>query len=248
MISTDSSVRKPILDQIRDRADLQLVAPREPQQIVAARHRAVVVQDLDDHGRGLETREPREIAAGLRMAGAREHAAGLRHQREDVAGLTQVVGSRLGRDRGEDRARAIVRRDAGRHAFGGLDRDREVRRLAQVRVADHQRQTQLLAALARERQADQAAPVTRHEVHVLGPHLGRGHDEIALVLAILVVEDHDHLAAANRGDDVFGGIETRPGRVSFRARSHVVATAPCRRPQISRPWPRRNRDARDTGR
>ena len=82
---------QPVLDQIGDRADLQLVALRELHEIVAARHRAVVVQDLDDHGRGLEAGEPREIAAGLRMASAREHAARLRHQRENVPGLTQVA-------------------------------------------------------------------------------------------------------------------------------------------------------------
>ena len=96
-------------------------------EVVAPRHRAVVVQDLDDHGRGLEAREPREVAAGFGVARAREHAAGLRHQREDVAGLAQVVGTRVGRDGREHGARAIVRRDAGRDAFGGLDRDREVR-------------------------------------------------------------------------------------------------------------------------
>ena len=91
MISTDSSVRKrysmrsaivPIFSSWR-RANFD--------QVVAARHRAVVVQDLDDDGRRLEAGEPREIAACFRVARAREHAAGLRHQREDVARLAQVA-------------------------------------------------------------------------------------------------------------------------------------------------------------
>ena len=80
-----------ILDEVGDRADLELVAARELDEIVAARHRAVVVQDLDDDGRGLEAGEPREVAAGFRVPGARQHAAGLRHQREDVARLAQIA-------------------------------------------------------------------------------------------------------------------------------------------------------------
>ena len=40
--------------------------------------------------------------------------------------------------------------------------------LVEVGVADHQRQAQLLAAVARQRQADQAARLARHEVDVLG--------------------------------------------------------------------------------
>ena len=167
---------QPILDEIGDRADLQLVAPRELDEIVAARHRAVVVQDLDDDGRRLEAREPREVATRFRVPRARQHAAGLRHQREDVAGLAQVARLRLRRDGGLDRARAVVRRDARRHAFGGFDRDREIRGLPNVGIADHQRQPQLLAARARQRQADQPAPVLRHEVDVFGAHFRGRHD------------------------------------------------------------------------
>ncbi len=175
------------------------------------------------------------------MTRAREHAAGLRHQRKDVAGLAQVVGPRVGRDGRQHGARAIVRRDAGRDALGGFDRDREVGGLAQVGVADHERQPQLLAALAREREADQAAPVARHEVDVLGPHLGRGHDEVAFVLAILVVEDHDHLARANRGDDVVDRVETGPGSISLRVRNHVFSRAPEISPNPSRRCTSRSR-------
>ena len=95
-------------------------------EIRAARHGAVVVHDLDDHRGRLETRESREIAAGLGMSRARQHAAGLRHQRKDVPGLTQIFGPRVAAHGGANRVRAVVRRDAGRHALGGFDRQREV--------------------------------------------------------------------------------------------------------------------------
>ena len=68
---------------------------REALEIGAARHGAVVVQDLDDHGGRRESGEARQIAARLRVAGAREHPAGLRHQRENVAGLAQILRARL---------------------------------------------------------------------------------------------------------------------------------------------------------
>jgi hypothetical protein len=46
----------------------------------------------------------------------------------------------------------------------------------------------------RHRQADQPAAVTRHEVDRLRRDLRGGHRQVALVLAILVVDDHDHPA------------------------------------------------------
>ena len=68
-----------IADQVGDRADLELVPLRERLQIRTPRHRAVVVQDLDDDRRRLEPGESRQVAARLGVAGAREHAARLRH-------------------------------------------------------------------------------------------------------------------------------------------------------------------------
>jgi len=60
----------------------------------------------------------------------------------------------------------------------------------------HQRQAQLLATLAGQRQADQAAAVARHEVDVLGAGKRGCHDQVAFVLAVLVIHDDDHLALA----------------------------------------------------
>ena len=54
----------------------------------------------------------------------------------------------------------------------------------------------------RHRQADQAAAVRRHEVDRLRRDLLGGDRQVAFVLAILVVDDDDHLAGADRGDRV----------------------------------------------
>jgi hypothetical protein len=59
-----------------------------------------------------------------------------------------------------------------------------------------------LAALAREREADQAAPVFGHEVDAVGTHVvGREH-QIAFVLAIFFIDQDDHAAGCQLGNEV----------------------------------------------
>src|ERR1700761_9026652 len=53
-----------------------------------------------------------------------------------------------------------------------------------------------------ERQADQTPPFLGHEVDRLGRDELSGHRQIALVLAVLVVTDHDHLALTDLLDGV----------------------------------------------
>ena len=53
-----------------------------------------------------------------------------------------------------------------------------------------------------DRHADQAAAVLGEEVDLLGSDELGGEDEVALVLAVLVVDQDDDLAGADRGDDL----------------------------------------------
>ena len=120
-------VLEPITNEIGNAAHLQSVLAGEHLELRPARHRAVLVQNLDDHRRRFDACEACEIAARLRVAGAGQHAARLRHQRKDVARLAQIIRLCVIRDRDTYRARAIVSGDAGRNTFGGLDRQREIR-------------------------------------------------------------------------------------------------------------------------
>ena len=61
-------------------------------------------------------------------------------------------------------------------------------------------QLEALDLLLAEREADEPPPVRRHEVDGLGRHELGGHRQVALVLAILVVDEDDHLAGADVGD------------------------------------------------
>ncbi len=61
----------------------------------------------------------------------------------------------------------------------------------------HQRQTQGIAALRRQRQADQPAPVRGHEVDDFGRDLLGGDGEIAFVFAVFVVDHDQHAPGAD---------------------------------------------------
>ena len=69
----------------------------------------------------------------------------------------------------------------------------------------HQWQTQAVQRLSRHGQADQPAPMGRHEVD----HIGRGHlrrdHEVAFVLAILVIDKNEHAHVARLVDDLGDG-------------------------------------------
>ena len=55
---------------------------------------------------------------------------------------------------------------------------------------------QLLGALGRQREADQAAAVLGHEVDGVGRRHLRRDDEVALVLALLGIDQNEHAAVA----------------------------------------------------
>ena len=198
----DAVVLQAIADQVLDGADLEAVALGEGDQVRHARHGAVVVHDLADDAGRVEPGEAREIDGGLRVAGADQHAALARDQREDVAGRDDVVVVLGGVDGGGDGAGAVVRGDAGGDALARLDRDGEGRAVARLVLARHVLEPQLVGALLGERQADQAAAVLGHEVDGVGRRHLRGDDEVALVLAVLGVDQDDHAAVAQVLDDL----------------------------------------------
>ena len=77
-------------------------------------------------------------------------------------------------DRDPNRARAVVRRDAGRHAFARLDRDGERGAERRLVVLGHLVQAERVAVLAGEAEADQPARMRRHEVDRVGCRELRG--------------------------------------------------------------------------
>jgi len=112
-------------------------------------------------------------------------------------------------DRDLDRAAAVGGRNAGRDAFARLDRNGERCAERRLVVVGHRAQSEPVGALLGEAQADEPARVCRHEVdRVRSSELG-GDRQVALVLAVLVIDDDDHAALADVLDRFLDGGERR---------------------------------------
>ncbi len=192
-------------DQVGDGQDPQLMLARERLELGEPGHGPVRVHDLADHARSGAAGEPGEVDGPLGLTRAHEDPTVAGPQRENVSGGDEVGGRRVGLDRHRDRSGAVRRGDPGGDAGRRLDRDREGSPVGRVVLAHHHRQVELLDPVRRERQADETAPVGGHEVDRHGRGEVRGHDEVALVLAGLVIDEDDHLAG---GDVVDRGLHT----------------------------------------
>src|SRR5688572_31098398 len=51
-----------------------------------------------------------------------------------------------------------------------------------------------------DRGADDAAAIADHEGHLLGRDLAGGGDEVAFILAVVIIDDNDHLATRDGGN------------------------------------------------
>ena len=200
-----------VVDQIADGANLDAVLMAEIDQLRQACHGAIVIHDLADHRRRLQSAEAGQIAAGLGVAGAHQHAAILGHQREDVARLHQVGRGGVAGHGGLHGARSIGGGDARGHPLGRLDRHGEGGTVGGAVVAHHQRQVELFAALAGQGQADQATAVLGHEVDRFGRDMVGGQNQVAFVLAVFLVDEDDHLADAHVGNDLVNGADVAHG-------------------------------------
>ena len=196
-------VLQPVRHDLRDGDEREPMLFGEPLELGAARAGAVVVQDLADHARRVEPREPREIHGGLGVPHALEHAALARTERKDVPAVSEIAGRGRRIDRDANRRRAVLRADPRGHAKARrrVDADR-VRRsiIVEVRLA-HRREAELVHTLAGQRDTNQPSRFPNHEVdHLWGDELRRA-NEVALVLAVFVVGNDNELAAA---DVVYG--------------------------------------------
>ncbi len=202
-----------VFHQVGDGDQRHVVLFREPGQLRHTGHRAVLVHDLADHACRVQPGNAGEVHGRLGVSGTGEHAAWPRTQREHMTGTHQIARPRPIGDREPHGPRAIGRRDSRRDAVFRVNRHAE-RRFTTGRVRRHfQRDVELIQPFAGHRQANQPAPVPRHEVDGFGRDLLRRDRQIALVLAILIVDHNDDLPIADRLDGIFN---MREGRVRLR--------------------------------
>ena len=197
----------PVVHHLLDRDHLQAVLVAELPDRRRPLHAAVVVHDLHEHPRRGQPRHPGEVHGGLGVAAPVQHPALAVAQREHVAGARELprLGRRVGQHAGG--VRPVGGRDAGGDAVAGVHRDGVRRPQLVLVVRRHQRDLEPVEHLGRHRHADHAARVPDRERHQLGRRLARGEDDVALVLAVLVVH-HDHgLARGDGGDRLLHGVE-----------------------------------------
>ena len=203
-------VEQAVVNQVGNGADLDVVLLGKLFQLRATRHAAIVVHDLADHRRLAKAGHTGQVTGGFGVAGTRQHATGLRHQREDMAGADDIFGHGIGSCSSLHSTCAVSSGDTGADANGSLDGYGELGTKTRAVALYHQRQLQALAALQAHRHADQATAVTRHEVDVLSLTGLTGHDQIAFILAVFVIHQDDHLAGANIFDQFFDAVEFHP--------------------------------------
>ena len=199
----------PVLNEIGDAAQLEAVLASELDQRRAVGKFTRGIEHIGDNRRRRESRDTGVIDGALRVPGAIQHAAGLRHQREDVPGLDNIRGPGVRGDRNLHRVRPIRRGDTCSNALRRLDGQSKAGRVL-VPAIDHGRQIELSAAFPGQGQTDQAAGPTRHKRDVIRRAvLRRDHHHAFVALFVALVEDHHHARVANVieefADTVHGG-------------------------------------------
>ena len=197
----------------------EVVLVGEDAQLLAAGHagRVLLADDLAQRAGRPQAGQDGQVDGRLGVAGAAQHAAVLGPQRHDVAraGRGRPTWSR--RRPAADRVRAVGGRDAGGDALAGVDGDGVGGAAAVLVDPEHRRQVEPVGVGLGDRHADVARGVPDHEGHELGGGELGGEDQVALVLAVLVVDHDDRPAVLDRGDGGLDGVE----RTAQRARALV---------------------------
>ena len=173
-------------------------------------HGSVVAHDLHEGGHRLETGEARQVDGRLGVAGALQHAAVLGIEGIDVAGASEGLGLRRRVGQRADRRGAVLDRHSGRAALEFVDGHREGGAEHRGVVVYLPRKVKLGATLERDRGAQHAARVLEHEVDVFGRDFLGGDDEVALVLAVLVVDHYHEFAVAEVLEGLLDAVKLYP--------------------------------------
>jgi hypothetical protein len=129
------------------------------------------------------------------MTGPHQHPTILGDQRKDVPGSDEIRSAGIAVREVADRRRAVLGRNPGRRAMAVIDRNRKRRAVDGVAVRDHRRQMQTPRDLPGQRRADDAAGVANDERHLLWCRVYRSKDQVAFVLAVVIIGYDDDLSS-----------------------------------------------------
>ena len=199
-----------IADQVSNRDHHQTVLGSKLREFGNSRHLNLVGRDdFAQQPCWLETSEHGQVDRRFGMAGALQYTTSPCFERKDVARPCEVVWFGADIDQRLDRGRAITCTDAGRRAVLVVHTDEECRLHALGVLNDHWVEPEFTGAFARDRSAEKARCVVQKERHLFGCGELSGHDQVALVLTVLVINHDDNLAVANRFDGFINCVECR---------------------------------------
>ena len=165
------------------------------EQLGGAHHRAVVAHDLAAQAALFQSCQTAQIDRCLGVAVAGEHAAAPRNQREHMTRTAQVLGTGVRVHAAAAGKAALLGGNAGRGVHV-VDGNRKGGVVVVGVDLDHLLKAQTACDLLAHRGADESLGLCRHEVDVCGRGELRRADEVALVFAVGVVDDHDKAARA----------------------------------------------------
>src|SRR5208337_4213848 len=116
-----------------------------------------------------------------------QNAAFLSTKREYVAGADQVFRSHVVADGGEDRMSPVCGAYARRYPFSRLDGYGERGLKRRLVPGDHHGEVKPIHHFSRKRKADQATPISGHEIYRLRCRFLRRNAQIALIFPIFVI-------------------------------------------------------------
>ncbi len=194
-------------DQVLDRTHFKSVLAFEFDQIRQTGHGSVLLHDLADDSGGIESGKLGEIDSRLGMPSAAEHPPVLGLEREDMAGLDEIAGERVGVGKNAYRRGAVFHADASGSSRSGIDRYGEVgfEKLAVPR--DHSLKPKAVGAFGCDRHTDKSASELHHEIDGGWSHFGSGHDQVPFIFAVGIVGHDDHSAALDVCDDLWNRVE-----------------------------------------
>ena len=214
-------------DEVGDRDDPQILLGGELAQFRELLGIAVVVDDLGEHPDRGQTRRVGQVNRRLRMAGAHQYSALARYEGKHMAGSGKVIGPRVVARQCLDGVGTFVCGDARRKSDLVVDGYRVGGGERRLVARHHRVEVKALGMFLGDGRTQQAAGVADHETDLVRRRLGGGHDEVALVLAVVVVDDHHEFTSRDGRDGVFDGVEISGHVVRLPAPSLVEGRGSC---------------------
>ncbi len=201
-----SSCDEAVLDDLVDRHHGDPVVGREALEVRESSGGAVLAEYFADGRDRGKPGQASEIDGCLGVTAPFEHTPRACPEREHVARTLEVGRTGVGVEDAPDRVGAVAGTDAAARGHV-VDRNGERGVVAGAVGGDHRPHVELVEATRVARHAHETPCPTQHEVDRVGRDPTCGHREVALVLAVFVVDDEHHLAAADALQGFIDGCE-----------------------------------------